>query len=167
MNPKALTLHSKYPTPTPKSKSRNLNRTLLKSEPQIPKLTPKVDPPKEPRSTKKRAKRTHLRRGLELLSTLRLFSYGPRVGPLGHAGQKTSFGDQQSCVAKGTLGRELMAANGSKNRLHDAYLVRCRVPAYYQPSSQTLRLCQLKKYPQLKKLLHEARAPSSATTSTC
>jgi hypothetical protein len=31
--------------------------------------SPKVDPQKEPRSTKKRAKRTPLRRGLELVST--------------------------------------------------------------------------------------------------
>ena len=40
-------------------------------------------------------------------------------------------------------------ANGSKNRPHDAYLVHCRVPAYYQPCSETPRLCQLKNSRQL------------------
>ena len=62
-------------------------------QPQIPELTPtspKVDPQKEPRSTKKRAKRAPLRRGLELLSTVHLFSYGPRVEPLGHENQTTA-----------------------------------------------------------------------------
>ena len=44
-----------------------------------------------------------------------------------------------------------MAANGCKNRPHDAYLVRCRVPAYYEPSSQRLRVCQLKTQGNLKK----------------
>ena len=38
-------------------------------------------------------------------------------------------------------------ANGSKNRPHDAYPVRCRVPGYYEPCSD---VCQLKKYRQLK-----------------
>ena len=36
-------------------------------------------------------------------------------------------------------------ANGSKNRPHDAYPVRCRVPGYYKPCSERVRVCQLKK----------------------
>ena len=55
-----------------------------------------------------------------------------------------------------TLGRELMVANGSKNRPHDAYLDRCRVPAYYDPCSEKLRLCQLKNQRQLKKMLRRS-----------
>jgi len=44
-------------------------------------------------------------------------------------------------------------ANGSKNRPHDAYPVRCRVPGYYEPCSERLRVCQLNKSRQLKKTL--------------
>jgi len=41
-------------------------------------------------------------------------------------------------------------ANGSKNRPPDAYPVRCRVPGYYEPCSERVRVCQLKKCRQLK-----------------
>jgi len=40
-------------------------------------------------------------------------------------------------------------ANGSKNRPHDAYPVRCRVPGYYEPCIERVRVCQLKKWRQL------------------
>ena len=34
-------------------------------------------------------------------------------------------------------------ADGSKNRPHDAYPVRCRVLGYYEPCSERVRVCQL------------------------
>ena len=37
-------------------------------------------------------------------------------------------------------------ANGSKNQPHDACPVRCRVPGYYEPCSERVRVCLLKKY---------------------
>jgi len=40
--------------------------------------------------------------------------------------------------------------NGSKNRPHDAYPVQCRVPGYYEPCSERVRVFQLKKWRQLK-----------------
>ena len=50
-----------------------------------------------------------------------------------------------------------MLANGSKNRLHDAYHVQCRVPGYYELCSERVRVCLLKKCRQLKN--DELRAP--------
>jgi len=38
----------------------------------------------------------------------------------------------------------------SKNRTHDAYPVRCRVPGHYEPRSERVRVCELKKYRQLR-----------------
>ena len=40
-------------------------------------------------------------------------------------------------------------ANAPTTRPHDAYLVRCRVPNYYETCSERVRVCQLKKYRQL------------------
>ena len=51
------------------------------------------------------------------------------------------------CAAKSHDGK---GANGSKNRPHNAYPVRCRVSAYYEPCRERARVCQLKKYRQLK-----------------
>ena len=45
-------------------------------------------------------------------------------------------------------------ANGSKNRPHDAYPVRCRVPGYYEPCSERACVCQLKPCRQLRKSPH-------------
>ena len=56
-------------------------------------------------------------------------------------------------------GRSL--SDGSKNRPHDAYPVRCRVPGYYEPCSEGLRVCQLNKSRQLKKLLQFRVIPRS------
>ena len=42
-------------------------------------------------------------------------------------------------------------ANASKNRPHDACPVRCRVPGSYEPCSERVCVCQLKKRHQLKK----------------
>ena len=41
-------------------------------------------------------------------------------------------------------------ANGCKNRPHDAYLVRCRIPGYYEQCSERVRVCQFKKRRQSK-----------------
>ena len=49
-------------------------------------------------------------------------------------------------VADLPLARVGKGANGSKNRPHDAYPVRCRVLAYYEPCSERVCICQLKKY---------------------
>jgi len=42
-------------------------------------------------------------------------------------------------------------ANGCKNRPHDAYPVRCRVPGYYTSCSERVRVYRLKKCRQLAK----------------
>ena len=52
------------------------------------------------------------------------------------------------CFKSGGAGR----AGGFKNRPHDAYPVRCRVPDYYQPCSERIRVGQLEKSRQLKRL---------------
>ena len=58
-------------------------------------------------------------------------------------------------------------ANGSKNQPHDAYPARCRVPGHYQPSSERLRVGQLKKCRQLKnRLTCGATAPSDSIAVT-
>ena len=44
-----------------------------------------------------------------------------------------------------------MGANGSKNRPQNAYPIRCRVSGYYEPCSERVRVCQLKKWRQPKK----------------
>ena len=44
------------------------------------------------------------------------------------------------------------AANGSKNRPHDAYPVRCRVPGHYEACSERVWVCQLKKCRQRNQL---------------
>ena len=36
-------------------------------------------------------------------------------------------------------------------RMHDAYPVRCRVPSYYEPCSERVRVCLHKKFRQLEK----------------
>ena len=65
------------------------------------------------------------------------------------------FGHARLLFSKSHDGK---GANGSKNRLHDAYHVRCRVPDYYGPSSERVCDCQLEKYWQLEE--------SSRATST-
>ena len=57
------------------------------------------------------------------------------------------FGRARQLFSKSHDGK---GANGSKNRPHDAYPVRCRVPGYYEPCSERLRVCQIKKCRQLK-----------------
>ena len=43
-------------------------------------------------------------------------------------------------------------ADGSKNRPQDAYSVWCRVPVHYEPCSESVCVCQLKKYRQLNEI---------------
>jgi len=52
----------------------------------------------------------------------------------------------------GFEGQPARGANGSKSRPHDPYPVRCRVHGYYETCSERVRVCQLKKWRQLKKL---------------
>ena len=46
-------------------------------------------------------------------------------------------------------------ANGSKNRPNDAYPARSRVPGYYEPCSERVRVCQLEKCRQLQELFFD------------
>ena len=56
------------------------------------------------------------------------------------------FGHARLLFSKSHDGK---GANGSKNRPHDAYPVRCRVPGYYEPCSERARVWQLEKCRQL------------------
>ena len=58
-------------------------------------------------------------------------------------------------------------ANGSKNRPHDAYPARCRVPGYYEPCSERLRVCQLNKSRQLKKMLRQRPCAVRGSARLC
>ena len=57
-----------------------------------------------------------------------------RLGPSGHA---------RLLLSKCHDGK---GANGSKNRPHDAYPVRCRVPDYYEPCSERVRVYKFEKF---------------------
>ena len=46
-------------------------------------------------------------------------------------------------------GRDGKGANGSKNRPHDAYPVRCRVSVFYEPCSERVRVFRIEKYRQI------------------
>ena len=64
-----------------------------------------------------------------------------REGVVGCGAARVQRNPSKSHDGKGT--------NGSKNRPH-AYPVRCRVPSYYEPCSERVRVGQLKEWQQLK-----------------